>query len=227
MLTGGFREVFYGGLRFYVFDDVYEPAEDTFLLAGNLDVCESDVVLDMGTGCGILAILSAFKASRVVAVDINSDAVKCAKENAKRNNVLTKIDFICGDLFSPLKEDSYFSLIIFNPPYLPSEKEPKTWLEYSWSGGVDGRSIIDRFLGELPKYMKHGGRLLMVQSSLSNIEKTIKILKESGFKVEIIREERMFFETIALIRAVKVKEKKRRQSSKLSDISIFDGLLKF
>jgi len=204
LLVGCSRRVVYGSLSFYVFDGVYEPAEDTFLLADNLDVCGGDVVLDMGTGCGILAILSALKASRVVAIDVNPNAVKCAKENARRNDVLDKIDFICGDLFNPLRENLCFTLIIFNPPYLPSEEKPEEWLEYAWAGGVDGRSVIDRFLMALPRHLKHGGRLLMVQSSLSDIEKTITLLRERGFKVEVIKESRLFFEVIALIRAVKI-----------------------
>lgn len=200
----GPREFVYKGLRFYIFDDVYEPAEDTFLLADNIDVREDDVVLDMGTGCGILAVLSALKASYVVAVDINPHAIRCAKENAKRNGVSNKIDFICGNLFDPLRDNVRFTLILFNPPYLPSEEEPKTWVEHAWSGGVDGRHIIDSFLKALPRYLAYGGRLLMINSSLSNTEKTIEFLGKKGFKVEIIDEVRLFFETIALIRAVKV-----------------------
>ncbi|MEM1660934.1 MAG: class I SAM-dependent methyltransferase [Candidatus Bathyarchaeia archaeon] len=203
-MVNGLKEVVYGGLRFYVFDGVYEPAEDTFLLADNLDVCEGEIVLDMGTGCGILSVLSALKASFVVAVDINPQAVKCAKENAKRNGVRNKIDFICGNLFDPLRTGLRFTLILFNPPYLPSEEEPKTWIEYAWAGGADGRRVIDRFLMDLPRYLDCGGRLLMVQSSLSDIEKTIKLLEERDFKVEITCRRGLFFETITLIKALKV-----------------------
>ncbi|MEM2321530.1 MAG: class I SAM-dependent methyltransferase [Candidatus Bathyarchaeia archaeon] len=207
-MVESFREVVYGGLRFYVFDGVYEPAEDTFLLADNIDVHEGDVVLDMGTGCGILAVLSALKASYVIAVDINPHAVKCAKENAKRNGVLDKLDFICGSLFDPLRVCLRFTLILFNPPYLPSEERPEAWVEYSWAGGVNGRSVIDKFLVFLPGYLDHGGRLLMTQSSLSDVERTIKLLEEKGFKVEIISEIRLFFETIAPIKATKIREER-------------------
>lgn len=191
-------------MKFWVFDGVYEPAEDTFLLADNLDVRESDVVLDMGTGCGILAVLSALRASHVIAVDINPNAVKCARENARRNGVLNKIDFICGSLFEPFKRGLRFSLILFNPPYLPSEGEPKDWVEYAWAGGADGRRVIERFLMELPSYLDYGGRLLMVQSSLSDVARTIRLLEYMGFSVEIIGEIRLFFESIVLIRAVRV-----------------------
>jgi len=62
----------------YVFDlndEVYDPAEDTFLFAENLEVKEGELVLDLGTGCGILGILSAKKANIVVAIDLNPYAI--------------------------------------------------------------------------------------------------------------------------------------------------------
>lgn len=195
------KEFIYEGLRFHVFDGVYEPAEDTLLLADNMDVHGDDRVLDVGTGCGVLAVLAALKASWVLAVDINPYAVRCAVENARRNGVINKIDFICGDLFDPLREDLRFSLILFNPPYLPSDREPKDWLEYAWAGGEDGRSVIDRFLADLKKHLEPNGRLLMVQSSISDVEKTISILRSEGFTVNIIGEIKSFFEVITLIKA--------------------------
>jgi len=203
-LGGCFRkEVFYKGLYFHVSDDVYEPSEDTFLLAENLDVNDGEIVLDMGTGCGILAVLSTRKASWVLAVDVNPHAVKCARENAERNNVSEKIDFVCGDLFNPLRREQLFDLILFNAPYLPVEEKPKGWVDYAWSGGEDGRSILDSFLSDAPDYLKRGGRLLIVQSSLSDIGKTLSTLREKGFRAEVISEMSFFFETIALIKAIK------------------------
>ncbi|MCX8171538.1 MAG: class I SAM-dependent methyltransferase [Candidatus Bathyarchaeota archaeon] len=203
-MTEHFREVFYGELSFLVFNCVYEPAEDTFLLARNLVVYGGERVLDLGTGCGILAVLAAFKASYVLAVDINPCAVRCARENARRNGVLEKIDFICGNLFDPLRTHSSFDLILFNAPYLPVEEEPKSWAEYAWSGGRDGRRVIDSFLERFIEHLKPGGRLLLVQSSLSGIERTMSTLMDKGCKAEIVDTIKSFFETIALIKAVKV-----------------------
>jgi release factor glutamine methyltransferase len=197
------KEVFYEGLYFHVFDDVYEPSEDTFLLAEKLDVNDGERVLDMGTGCGILAVLSAHKASRVLAVDVNPNAVKCARENARRNNVLEKIDFICGDLFNPIRREQLFDLILFNAPYLPVEEKPKEWVDYAWSGGENGRSVLDRFLNDASDYLKRGGRILIVQSSLSDINKTLLTLRKKGFKAEVTGEKSFFFEVIVLIKAVK------------------------
>ena len=85
------KKVYFRDHVFHVYENVYEPAEDSFLFAENLAVKKGELVLDMGTGCGILGIVTAGKAAKIVMVDINPYAVRCAKENAKLNGVLDKI----------------------------------------------------------------------------------------------------------------------------------------
>lgn len=196
------KKIFFNDHAFYVSRDVYEPAEDTFLLAENLSVDENDVVLDLGTACGILGILAAKKAKMVVATDLNPHAVNCAKINAKLSRVEDKMDIRLGDLFQPTKQDERFSLILFNAPYLPSSRdEEKTWIERAWAGGPTGRQLIDRFISEAPRYLSENGRILLVQSSLSNINETLQKLTELGLKARIFAEKKVMFETIALIEA--------------------------
>jgi len=198
------RKVFFEDRLFYVSDNVYEPAEDTFLIAENLNVNSDDVVLDLGTGCGILAVLSAFKAERVIATDINPYAVRCAKLNGKVNKVSDRIDVVQGDLFRPIKRDKIFDLILFNAPYLPTEKDEQAdWIDYAWAGGKNGRTIIDRFISSAPRYLKPKGRILLVQSTLSNIDETLEKLERHGLKANIIGEKKVPFETITLIKAEK------------------------
>jgi release factor glutamine methyltransferase len=141
------KKVFFNSHIFQVDEYVYEPAEDTFLLAEQMTVEDDDVVLDVGTGCGILAVLAAEKAKRVVAVDINPYAIKCGIKNARMNGVERKIEFRLGDLFQPIKPNEKFNLILFNAPYLPSEPgEERSWIGKAWAGGPDGRKIIDRLV---------------------------------------------------------------------------------
>lgn len=87
---------------------MYEPAEDTFLIAENLSVTDGEKILDMGTGCGILAAIAAEKANRVVAVDVNPHAVNCAKKNADLNGVGVKVEVHQGNLFSSVKDTERF-----------------------------------------------------------------------------------------------------------------------
>lgn len=197
------KKVFFGNHVFLVLENVYEPAEDSFLFADNLHVRENETVLDMGTGCGILGIVAAGKASRIVAVDVNPYALRCAKENAKLNNVFNKMCFFQGDLFTAITEGEKFDLVLFNAPYLPSEDSAKnSWLDYAWSGGVAGRQIIDRFILEAPKHLRSSGRILLMQSTLSRLEETMRRLEGNGLRPTVVaRRDLPFFETIVLIEA--------------------------
>ncbi len=196
------KKLFIRGHGFLVDEKVYEPAEDTFLLVENLKVEEKEVVLDMGTGCGILAVLAAKKAKKVVATDINPYAIKCAEKNAKKNCVEDKIEFRLGDLFQPIGSDEIFDLILFNSPYLPSEPhEERSWVGRAWAGGPSGRKLIDRFIINAPKFLTGNGRILFVQSSLSDINKSLERFEESGLKARVIIEVGFPFEKIALIEA--------------------------
>jgi release factor glutamine methyltransferase len=195
--------VFFEDKVFQIYENVYEPAEDSFLLAENLNVKDGDVVLDMGTGCGILGIVAAAKGSKVVAVDINPYAIRCAKDNAKINKAADKMVFIQGNLFTPLRSKEIFDLILFNAPYLPTENQERlAWIEYAWSGGLNGRQVIDRFICEAPKYLKASGHVLLMQSTLSGVNETLQKFEENGFKARVIAERNMpFFEKIVLFEA--------------------------
>jgi release factor glutamine methyltransferase len=197
------KKVYFRGYIFHVYENVYEPAEDSFLFAENLAVEKGGVVLDMGTGCGILGIIVADKAAKVVVVDVNPYAVRCAKENAKLNGILEKICFVQGDLFAPMRIEEKFDSILFNAPYLPSKpSEDKSWLGRAWAGGATGRQVIDRFICEAPEHLKENGCILLMQSTLSDVNETLRRFQKNGIKTSIVAKRALpFFETIALVKA--------------------------
>ena len=197
------KRAHFGSYVFNVWENVYEPAEDSFLFAENLDVEKDAQVLDVGTGCGILGILAAEKADNVVAVDLNPYAVCCARENAMLNNLRCKMAFIQTDLLTALNESAKFDLILFNAPYLPAaESEEESWIGRSWAGGINGRKVIDRFIAEAPLHLKPGGRILLMQSTLANVEETICRFGELNLKASVKADCKLpFFETLTLIEA--------------------------
>ena len=197
------KRVFFGDFVFLVDENVYEPAEDSLLFAENLAVDEGERVLDMGTGSGLLGVLAASKGGRVVAVDVNPYAVRCARDNAALNNVRSNITFLRSDLFTAFSEAAKFDLILFNAPYLPTEQgEGASWLECAWAGGVSGRQVIDRFLDEFTTYMSKGGRVLLMQSSLSDVEETVRRFREKGLAARVLAELALpFFEKVVLFEA--------------------------
>lgn len=196
------KKIYFEDLVFFVDENVYEPAEDSFLLVENMNITKGDIVLDMGTGCGILAILAAQKTKKVMAIDINPYAIDCATKNAEINCVSEKIEFRCGDLFQPTKPTDKFTVILFNSPYLPSEPdEEKSWIGKAWAGGPNGRKVIDRFILNAPNALTEKGKILLIQSSLSDIEKTLERFSENNMLAKIIAKVKVPFEDIVLVEA--------------------------
>jgi methylase of polypeptide subunit release factors len=85
--------------------------------------------LDLGTGCGIQALLAAGHADRVVATDVNEKALYCTELNALLNDV-DRIELRSGSFFGPV-EDEAFDLVVSNPPFVIS---PDTSFEYRDAG---------------------------------------------------------------------------------------------
>ncbi|MBT8171782.1 tRNA (adenine(22)-N(1))-methyltransferase TrmK [Candidatus Bathyarchaeota archaeon] len=196
------KKVYFKDLTFLVNEHVYEPAEDTFLIAEKMKINKNDIVLDMGTGCGILAVIAAKKTKNVIATDINPHAVRVSKKNAENNGVKEKIEFRNGDLFHAIKKNERFSVILFNSPYLPSVPgEEKTWIGKAWSGGQNGRQVIDRFISDSTRFLLTQGKILLVQSSLSNINRTLEMFNKLNLKAEIVAQIKFPFEKIVLIEA--------------------------
>lgn len=195
----------YNNIEYTECDEVYPPAEDTFLLIDNLEVKEDDEVLEIGTGTGIVSIAASYTAKNVTCVDINPHAVKCAEKNIELNN-RSNINVFESDLFENI--DVKYDLILFNTPYLPvTEEEHDSSDDYSkaWDGGLDGRQVIDKFIEQVGEYLKNNGRVQLIQSSLSNNDKTIEYLNNHGFNAKISASEHQFFEDITLITAKKIK----------------------
>ena len=180
-------------------ENVYVPAEDSYLLAENLEIEKGKSVLEIGTGSGIVAMYASKLTDKVTATDINFDAITLAESNFKVNGI-ENIELLFGNLFEPVKNRK-FDVILFNTPYLPTEEGEvlDDTINYAFDGGLNGRKVIDLFLNEVKNHLNDGGIVQLIQSSLSDNDETLNKLDELGFIAEIAKKEHYFFEDIVLI----------------------------
>lgn len=117
-------------------DNVYVPAEDSYLLADNLEIEHGMSVLEIGTGSGIVAMYASRLTDNITVTDINFDACELARKNFQANNI-ENIEILFGNLFEPL-ENRKFDVILFNTPYLPTEEGEviDDTLNYAFDGGL-------------------------------------------------------------------------------------------
>ena len=168
-------------------NELYQPREDSLLLEKHVKKFAKGLVLDIGTGSGIQAKAAAERANSVIATDINQEAIDFCKENIKSE----KIKFIVSDLFSNIR-DIVFDTIIFNPPYLPDDKNKDVALD----GGKKGYELIERFLSKAKKFLAEDGIILLVFSSFTDKKKVDKLIKQNGFKAEELERIHVSFEDV-------------------------------
>ena len=185
-------------------DNVYIPAEDSYLLADNLEIKQGQSVLEIGTGSGIVAMYASRLTDNITVTDINFDACELARKNFEDNGI-ENIEILFGNLFEPVKNRK-FDVILFNTPYLPTEEDEvlDDTINYAFDGGLNGRKVIDLFLNEVRNHLNDNGIVQIIQSSLSGNEETLEKLDQLGFVSEIAEKEHFFFEDITLINAYKI-----------------------
>ncbi|MBT8068448.1 MAG: methyltransferase [Gammaproteobacteria bacterium] len=191
------------GLELIILPDVFNPvvfrtgrffAEslDELLPAGH-DTEIERTALDLGTGSGIIAIIAAKLGYTVDAVDLNDEAVRCARDNAERNNVRASIRIFHGDLFAPLPRKTY-DLILFSPPSFRGK--PASKFELCWQA----EDVFERFAAELPGRLAEDGQALVLQTSDGDEEGLMAALAETGLRISIAKRRHFGVEILTIYR---------------------------
>ena len=178
----------YLGIAIEHCQDVYRPAEDTFLVMDN--IIPGNRVLEIGCGTGIISIYCARMGRTVTCCDISQKALECTEKNAIRNRV--SLTILNSSLFSNI--DGKFDTIIFNPPYLPVEDRIEG--AEQWNGGTDGFSVIGPFLDKADLFLDNAGSIYIIISSLTDIDALKTKYEKFVFKEKA--SESFFFETLFL-----------------------------
>ncbi len=144
------------------------------------DVRPDDRVLDMGTGCGVNAILAGSRGGDVLAVDINPQAMDVARRNAERNAVANRIEIRHSDVFEAV--DGRFDLVIFDPPFRWfAARDP---LEAA-STDEDYRALT-AFFRQARDHLTERGRMLVFFGSSGDLAYLENLADDNGFAREVV-----------------------------------------
>ncbi len=184
------------GKPILVLPQVFNPAlfAASQLLAQALNprlIPPGSTVLDMGTGSGIGAVFAAQWAARVVAVDINPEAVRCARINALLNRVDDRVEAVQGDLFAPAHNER-FDVVLFNPPFYRGA--PHDALDQAWRS-VDA---VERFAAGLRRHLNPGGCALVVLSSDGEARSFLQAFRANRLEVEAVSRQDVINESLTV-----------------------------
>lgn len=178
--------------------DVYQPAEDSYLLARTATphVESTDTILDVGCGSGVVAAhMRASTNACVVGVDRNPIACRTTRDRG--------VPVVCGDLVTPFVTDQ-FDVVVFNPPYLPTDPgAADDWMEIAIGGGPQGRAVIERFLSTVGRVLTPAGRVFLLVSSVTGVEPIVETAVENGFHAVALADESFPYETLTVLKLVR------------------------
>ncbi|MGA2130159.1 MAG: HemK2/MTQ2 family protein methyltransferase [Candidatus Pacearchaeota archaeon] len=177
--------------------EIYQPEEDSYLMSEKiaeeisniLSKNKNPIFLEIGCGSGInlrVALDSGIKKQNILGTDINEEAVRHCKSLG--------FNCILSDLFDKIK--GKFDIIVFNPPYLPLDKNEPEESRQETTGGKKGNEIIIKFLNQAKKYLAKEGEILIITSSLSQDVD----FKKLGYRAAELADKKLFFEKIIIWR---------------------------
>ncbi len=179
-------------------DAVYETSEDTIFLLRGAErlVPVGGLMCEVGCGKGLISATLA-EYGEILATDINLSAVRETLARVKKESATLHV--VCCDRLEPIREGKVFSLVVFNPPYLPEESfDPR------WCGGPTGIEMPLLFTGSVLKRLADRGLMMFLLSSLSDWKTALRELNEKGLRVSVIGTLRVgLYEELLLVLAAK------------------------
>lgn len=188
------------GEKFIVNPSVLIPRDETeFLVRKSIEIINKNnlkTALDVGTGSGCIACMVAKHTEcQIIGLDISTDALNTALDNASRLNLFNKAIFRKSDIFSNVKFGEKFDIIISNPPYIPIKEKAEIQKEVRFDPELalytedeEGLNFYREITSSAPDILNSEGYLLF-ELGAGQSEKVTCLLKEKGFKnIEIIKD---------------------------------------
>ena len=169
---------------------MYQPAEDSFVLAECAKHYCGNIALEIGVGSGIILNILSQNFNSVVGTDIDYVSLQYYKSNLPKNGTL-----VCCNAASALAVK--FDFIVSNPPYL-SDHDKKN-KDHTIDGGPTGIEATLHFIHSAVMVLQKRGKILTIISSLSDSAKLDKLIKEMNLKMRTVKARKLFFETLSII----------------------------
>ena len=184
---------YFMGEDFIVNENVLIPRDETEILVresvGIIHQNEFEKVLDIGTGSGCIACMIAkLTDAQVLGVDVSIDALQVAIENSSRLKLFNKAIFRKSDIFSNVKQDEKFDLIISNPPYIPISEKNQLQTEVRFepdlalfAKDIDGIEFYEKIITKASEFLNENG-VLMFELGINQAKAVRALMEQAGFK---------------------------------------------
>lgn len=181
------------GEKFIVNKDVLIPRDETEILVRNaIEIINQNnfkMALDVGTGSGCIACMIAkYTDCQVIGLDVSKDALNTALDNASRLNLFNKAIFRKSDIFSNVKPNEKFDIIISNPPYIPPSEKANIQTEVKFDPELalytkdeKGLEFYEKITSEAPAILNKGGYLTF-ELGTGQSNDVEKFMQHAGFK---------------------------------------------
>jgi release factor glutamine methyltransferase len=170
---------------------MYEPSEDSELLAQAIKEHARGSFLDLGTGSGVLADTAHAMGLQVTAVDIDLAVVQALKSKPYR--------VLFSDRFSAVQ--GKFDTIVCNPPYLPNDVQGDEQDDRRLYGGKKGYEYIVQIIKEAKQHLTPDGQFLFLISTLTKPLVVEHALRQHGYAWEVVAETSLFMEKLFVYKA--------------------------
>lgn len=188
------------GEKFKVTPSVLIPRDETeILVRKSIDIINSNgfkTALDIGTGSGCIACMVAkYTNCQVIGIDISSDALNIALDNASALNLNNKAIFRKSDIFSKIRNDEKFDIIISNPPYIPPQLKSTIQKEVTFEPQIalyttdnKGLEYYEKIISNSHNFLNYGGYLIFEIGQGQSLD-VKDILEKYGYQeIEIIKD---------------------------------------
>lgn len=188
------------GEKFIVNKNVLIPRDETEILVRTaIDLINENnlkTAIDVGTGSGCIACMIAkYTDCRIIGVDISTDALNTALDNASKLNLFNKAIFRKSDIFSNVKPGEKFDIIISNPPYIPEKEKQNLQKEVLFdpeqalfTNDEKGLEFYEKITQDSKKILNPRGYLIF-ELGMGQFKDVKNIMEANGFSnIKIIND---------------------------------------